>query len=309
MSSDIATDWALSAQRLADGAWRWLAAHHTELALPAGVAPAALDLGRHLKPLAELALAGSIALRGGATGRHAATVAAELIEFGWVQLGEGDVLCDIARERPLDTTPLECYFAFVRAGRRNAELDDLLAHLATLRATRVPEHVPNRVLAVLNAERVIGLDTSWDVSALAARTWLASRPEPWTADLGTLYSVTHTVYHLTDWGARPSGLSAQVQDYLRAWLPAWLEVYLEAGHWDLVGELLMVDLCLSEPAYSGEAWARLGAAQYPDGMLPAEAWRDTRNPNTLVRNHYHSTVVAALAGTLAIARRLHVHRP
>ena len=32
-----------------------------------------------------------------------------------------------------------------------------------------------------------------------------------------------------------------------------------AGHWDLVGELLMVDLCLSEPAYPADAWARLGA--------------------------------------------------
>jgi hypothetical protein len=27
-------------------------------------------------------------------------------------------------------------------------------------------------------------------------------------------------------------------------------------------------------------------------MLPAEAGRDTRNTKTMVRNHYHSTIVA-----------------
>ena len=99
-----------------------------------------------------------------------------------------------------------------------------------------------------------------------------------------------------------------IPQYLHAWLPAWLEVYLEAGHWDLVGELLIVDLCLREPSYPAHAWQRLAAAQLPDGLLPAEAWRDTRNPATLVRNHYHSTVVAATAATLGIARRLEPSR-
>lgn len=308
MSTDTETEWAVSAQRVADRAWRWLDANHTEFALPPDVAAPELDVVRHLKPLTELALAGSIAVREGTTGRHATTAAHTLVEFAWAQLHDGNLLCDIQRERPLDTTPLEMYAPFVRAGRRNAELDAQLNHLAGLRATRVPEHVPNRMLAMINSERLVGLATTWDVPALTGRTWLGATPEPWTADLSTLYAMTHTVYHLADWGARPSGLPTRIQDYLRAWLPAWLEVYLEAGHWDLVSELLMVDLCLVEPAYPAQAWERLAAVQLPDGMLPAEAWRDARNPATLVRNHYHSTLVAAMAGTLGVARRLDPQR-
>lgn len=308
MTTGTATDWAVSAQGVAERAWRWLETSHTEFALPADVPPDELDVVRHLKPLTELALAGSIAVREGSTGRHAATVAHTLVEFGWAELRSGDVLHEVQRERPLDTTPLEMYAPFVRAGYRHAGLDALLAHLAGLRATRVPELTPDRTLAVVNAERLVGLGATWDVPALTARTWLGATPEPWTADLSLLYAMTHTVYHLADWGARPSGVPSRIQDYLHAWLPAWLEVYLEAGHWDLVAELLMVDLCLTEPAYPAHAWERLAGAQQPDGMLPAEAWRDVRNPATRVRNHYHSTVVAAIAGTLAVARRLDPHR-
>jgi hypothetical protein len=304
----IDTEWTATAQRLGERAWRWLEANHPEFALPTDVAAAELDVARHLKPLSELALTGSIAMREGTTGRHAAGVAHALVEFGWTQLRDGDVLWQIQRERPLDTIPLECYAPFVRAGHRHTELDTLLAHLAELHATRGLEHAPNRVLAVANSERLLGLDTTWDLPTLTERTWLGATPEPWAADLATLYAMTHTVYHLTDWGARPCGLSARIQDYLRAWLPAWLEVYLEAGHWDVVVELLLVDLCLTEPGYPAQTWKRLVDAQQPDGMLPAEAWRDVRNPSTLARNHYHSTVVAALAGTLAVARRLDPHR-
>ena len=308
MTAGTATEWAVSAQRLAEGAWSWLEVHHAEFALPPEAAADELDVVRYLKPVSELALAGSIAVREGTTGRHAAAVARTLVEFGWAQLRGGDVLCELQRERPLDTTPLELYAPFVRAGHRHAGLDALLTHLAGLRATRVPELAPDRVLAVVNSERLLGRGTTWDVAALTAHTWLGGTPEPWTADLGTLYAMTHTVFHLTDWGARPSGLPAPIQDYLGAWLPAWLEVYLEAGHWDLVGELLMVDLCLTDPAYPGEAWERLGEVQLADGTVPAEAWRNVRNPATLARNHYHSTVVAAIVGTLAVARRLEPHR-
>jgi hypothetical protein len=66
----------------------------------------------------------------------------------------------------------------------------------------------------------------------------------------------------------------------------------------------MVDQCLSRPDCPAEAWARLVGAQHQDGMVPAEAGRDIRTARTLVRNHYHSGVVAAIAGTLGVARRI-----
>jgi hypothetical protein len=113
----------------------------------------------------------------------------------------------------------------------------------------VIELLPTRALAVLNATRTLGLPARADPAELTARTWLGGTPEPWTTDFSTLYAMTHTVFHLTDWGAHPDGLPEHLQAYLQAWLPAWLEVYLEAGQWDLISELLIVDLCLTEPAY------------------------------------------------------------
>lgn len=95
-----------------------------------------------------------------------------------------------------------------------------------------------------------------------------------------------------------------MQAYLHAWLPAWLEVYLEAGQWDLVGELLIVDLCLTEPEYHPNAWDQLARAQQPDGLLPAGPERVPQDTAKAFRNHYHPTVVAAIVGTLAVSRRI-----
>jgi hypothetical protein len=304
VSTETLPSWATSAQRLAERAWSWLGAVHGEFALDPNIAIDQLDSVRHLKPLSELALAGSIAIREGVAGCHGARVAPALVEFAWHQFRDGELLYELQRERPLDLLPLDSYAVFVRAGHRHAGLENLLAHLGCLRASTAPELVPNRALGVLNGERLIGLPPRWDVAELTGRTLLGTRPEPWAIDLAGFYAITHTVFHLTDLGARPSGLPLQLQDYLHDWLPAWLEVYLEAGHWDVVGELLMVDQCLSRPDCPAEAWARLVGAQHQDGMVLAEAGRDIRTARTLVRNHYHSGVVAAIAGTLGVARRI-----
>lgn len=308
MEAEITAPWVAAAQRLSQRAWAWLDTARDQFTLPTGIPPRELDLMRHIKPIMELALAGSIAIREGTTGSQAAQIASSLVEFSWRQFDCGELLYELQRERPLDTIPLEAYAWFVCAGYRNPRLDTLLAHLTGLRATRKPELLPNRVLGVVNAERVAGLTSSWSTDELVTTTWLGGGGEPWMADLDTLYQVTHTVFHLTDWAARPAGLPAALQDYLHAWLPAWLEVYLEAGHWDVVGEMLMVDLCLTEPDFPVAAWERLADAQHPDGMLPAEPGRDTRTAATVVRNHYHSTVIATIAGTLGISRRLDPRR-
>ena len=155
MPADVVTDWAVSAQSMAQRAWRWLQAHHARLSLPRDIAAEDLDSFRHLKPLGELALAASIGVREGALGQHGATIARGLLEFGWAQLGQGEVLYAIQRERPRDTVALETYSPFVRAGHRHRPLEELLAHLSTLRSTRVPGLSPEQFLAVVNAEQLL----------------------------------------------------------------------------------------------------------------------------------------------------------
>jgi hypothetical protein len=198
-------------------------------------------------------------------------------------------------ERLHDSLVLETYSPFVRAGYRHPRLEALLTHLAGLRAATAPEMVPDRALGLINSRRLLGVPEPAHKAELVARTWLGVTPEPWAADLLSLYAMTHTVFHLTDWGACPDGLPPELQDYLHAWLPAWLEVYVE---------MLIVDLCLTEPDHPAAAWESLRSAQQPDGLIPAEPGRPVEPGAKAFRAHYHSTVVGAIAGTLGLARRL-----
>lgn len=300
------TDWCAAAHQIAARAFGWLDAAIEYFALPTDASPDRLDLdvNKHLKPLAELALAGSIAVREGVAGSREARLAPALVGYAWQQLRDGDVLYELQRANPAVTHPMEVYAPFVRAGYHHRGLEELLAHLTSLRAAPAIELLPNRALGVFNAARILGLPVRTDPAELTARTWLGGTPEPWATDFSTLYAMTHTAFHLTDYGRCPDGLADHLQAYLHAWLPAWLEVYLEAGQWDLVGELLIVDLCLTEPEYHPNAWDRLARAQQPDGLLPAGPERVPQDIAKAFRNHYHPTVVAAIAGTLAVSRRI-----
>ncbi|MEV8529919.1 DDE-type integrase/transposase/recombinase [Streptomyces sp. NPDC052000] len=116
---------------------------------------------------------------------------------------------------------------------RHQALEKLLTHLVGTRAARVPEHLPNRHLAVVAAVRRIGQPDQSDPAAMIERTWLGGRPEPWMLDAANAYGVTHTVFHLTNWAADPDGLPEHLQEYLHRWLPAWVVC---AGVLDLDGD-------------------------------------------------------------------------
>lgn len=295
---------AATAQQVAARAWNWLDAAIEHFSLPMEVPPDQLDLDEVLKPLCELALTGSLAIREGVAGPRQAQIASTVIAFAWAQLRDGEVLYEIQRAEPITTHPMETYAHFVCVGYRHQALDELLEHLSSLRAAQAYELVPNRALAVFNAARVLGLPTRADPTQLAARTWLGGTPEPWAIDFATFYAMTHTVYHLTNWGAYPNGLPDHLQVYLHSWLPAWLEVYLEARQWDLVTELLIVDLCLADPNWYPHAWDSLANAQHTDGLLPYGPVPVPHKLAKAFRNHYHPTIVATIAGTLAVSRQI-----
>lgn len=267
--------------------------------------PDQLDVDDTLKPVAELAMMAYLVEREGVTGQAGGRIAPRLLQLAWEQVWHGQLLHARQLRFPQATESLECYVWFARAGLHNPELESLLASLARLRASGAcPEFQPTRELAVLRAVEHLGLPGHTSIEHVVEHTWLGRTPPPWMADGISLYAVTHAVYHLTDWGARPAALPPHLATYLRAWLPAWLEVYCEAEHWDLVAELLLTDACLPEPDRPAAIWKRLAAAQHSDGLLPygpvpvpedaAAAWRD----------HYHPTIAAALAGTMTLSRGL-----
>ncbi|MFE2499547.1 DUF6895 family protein [Streptomyces scopuliridis] len=296
-----------AAHRIASQALTWLHTHREHGALPPDTTAELADPDSVYKPLGETALAASLVLREGVAGSAELRLARELLDFSWKQLGGGAMLHERLLRYPMMTDPLETYAHFARCDYRHEALDRLLAHTTSLRSARAAEMLPNRRLAVANAARIGGFDqgglaTDW--AALSRATWLGACPEPWLIDWMTAYYMTHTVFHLTDWGRLPSGLPGDVAQYVTRWLPAWIDIWAEIGEWDLVAELLIVGNCLPEPRRDPAQWERLAGIQHEDGLMPRDSHPVGDDPAERFAAHHHTTVVAAVAGTLAVSRAL-----
>jgi hypothetical protein len=292
---------------VARAALHWLSRHRDGFRLPDVPEDPRYDRNSTLRPLAELARLTHVMLGLDALPKDERRLARALFDFAWRETGHGEVLARLARREPFATYPLEFYAVFAEAGRRHPEFDARLRHITRTRMWRTAERDATRTLAVLGAERGVGLPPHRQPLAVLPDTWLGGGAEPWsfTADSG--YAATHTVFHLTHWCTVPSGLPSELGEHLRLWLPAWLTCSVEAGHWDLTGELLAVATVLPEPVDVATAWTALASAQGEDGGVAetAELARDTTRP---FRLRYHSTLVAAFSAALtaqrSVARRV-----
>ncbi|MFH8562208.1 DUF6895 family protein [Streptomyces sp. NPDC017988] len=296
-----------TAHQVSTQALAWLHTHRELGGLPPDTTADLGDPDSVYKPLGETALAASLVLRESAAGSTALDRARELMAFCWRQLGDGDMLYERMLRHSMTTDPLETYAPFARCGFRHERLERLLAHTSALRSFRGVEILPNRRLAVANAARVVGLDQGspgYDWEALTRATWLGGTPEPWLIDWMAGYCVTHTVFHLTDWAANPAGLPDDIAAYVSAWLPVWIDIWAEIEQWDLVAELMIVGCCLREPYCDPADWERLARVQHADGLLPRDGDPVADDPEQRFRDHQHTAVVAAVAGTLALSRTL-----
>ncbi|MDK1472662.1 hypothetical protein QNO07_04345 [Streptomyces sp. 549] len=270
------------------------------------------DLNWTMKPLGELAqLSGSVRQLTGSG--PVQRLARELQELCWQEVRSGKVLLDLFRAEPQATYPLEIYAAFAGAGMRDQEFERFAATVCGTRAWRLTEQEPNRRLGILNAERRSGFTPHGPFGPALRRTWLGGLPEPWTFERAAGYHLTHAVFHVTDWGAAPHRLPADLGDYLRMWLPCWLDACLEAEQWDLCCELLAVGASLPEPP-PGElldpAWLRLSEVQGADGSLRETGSAPTgKGPELAFAYSYHSTLAAAFAATLSAGRQRQGDRP
>lgn len=287
-------------------AMRWLRANRELGAFPADISGDVGNPDSVYKPLGELALAASLVLREGVAGAAQLDAARELMDFSWGQMRKGDLLYERQLRHPLMTDPLELYGHYVRGGRRHRALEELLEFNASVGS--LEEVMPNRRLAVANAHRVVGLSRDDDWEALTRATWLGMTPPPWAINWMTAYAVTHTVFHLTDWGASPRDVPADLADYLTTWLPVWIDIWSEVLQWDLVIELLIVGVCLPVAHCVPAEWERVATAQHADGLMPRDGEPIVGDSLQRFRAHQHTTVVAAVGGTLALSRLLNTSR-
>lgn len=301
------------AHQLTSRALDWLYRMRHLNTIPDDIDPHLIDPPQSCKSLVENALAASLVLREGAAAPSQVEQARQLLDYNWAQLRHGNLLYECQLQDPTLPVALEFYAPFHRSGYRHAPLEVLLNHLQKMYVEQTSEFIANRRLSIANAARTIGLDTPLDWSYATSATWLGSNPQPWALDWQTAYYMTHTMFHLTDWGCRPEGTPEPIRDFLSTWLPVWVETWLENQDWDLIAELLMVDSCLPEPVCTSEVWEQLAAIQHEDGLVPRDNTPVDDPAEGEELDHYranqHTTVVAAMAGTLALSRAMDTARP
>ncbi|MFV0131226.1 DUF6895 family protein [Streptomyces sp. HMX112] len=291
---------------VAEAALGWASGRRLEFRLDDTALDAATDVNRTWKPLGELALA-CVAVRDRTRpGENLHELACDLLAFAWEQTRRGERFLDLQRLEPWATYPLEVYAPFSSAGLRHPGYEEFLRAVVPTRSWRRTEQLPNRRLAIRNAERRGGQPPSDAASEPLGRTWLGGLPEPWAFERMAGYTATHVVFHLTDWGTDTGGVPPKLAAYLETWLPAWLDTCLDDDHWDLACELLAVAASLPQPpprAPAEQAWARVAEAQDADGAIPEMG--PGRRGRPVVRdfiNCYHSTLMAAFAAVLTLAR-------
>ncbi|MFF2662556.1 DUF6895 family protein [Kitasatospora sp. NPDC058032] len=153
--------------------------------------------------------------------------------------------------------------------------------------------------------RLGGYPELYRISRLALHT--DERP---LADLDVC-NVTHTVFHLADFGFRDPGLGAADLAHARDRVVRLTERCVRRGEWDLTGKLVLAQYCLGlDPlgTPSGAAGLRmLAEVQAPDGAVPGRSAADRApagaSPVEYFRASYQSTLVVALAAVVLLHRR------
>ncbi|MDJ0466966.1 hypothetical protein [Streptomyces sp. H27-C3] len=282
----------------------WLHAHRDGFRLELDVDPEVGFLDR-FKPVGELALICAVLFREGVSGSRQTALARQLIDHAWREvLDGGNMLMRGHRIEPTSPIPFEVYLPFRELGYTHPDVERAAALHHRLTSAAALETTAVRRLGLSAFEGRFGLEPRTSIQDATARTWLAHSPEPWTVGARIGYDITHTVFHLTNWGENARGLPPPIADYLALWLPAWLDDWLNLGRWDLLGELLVVDACMPQPTLDARIWEGFAAAQQADGAMPAMLEMPQGDPQDVFDLIYHPTLVAAFASVLATSRTL-----
>jgi hypothetical protein len=258
-----------------------------------------------MKPISELALVAAVlhqVARRSRLPRALRDFARAAGTHSWEQLGRGELMSSYLARFPELVILATTYRSFRVLGFRHAGFERLLENTLGLRGTRALEFPPWRALDLATAVASLNLTPPWAIASIYRRTWLAALPEPWALTPSSAYSVTHTVFYMTDFGDAPNRLPAGHRAYLRRWTPAWQLFYANVQDMDLLAEMTMVMRCLREPQDSVDVPATFAAHTVGGGGIrgPMElepevgASRTSARALTFTRD-YHTTLVGLLA--------------
>jgi hypothetical protein len=259
-----------------------------------------------LKPLGELALTASL-LSKIAPENHRQFFE-DVLHFCWREFGQGELVRTVLIERP-DLIVLSAITGYFRPRWRNEALDFQLERMAGTPAYVLADIPAWRRLDLVHAFKKLGLTYPMSGEQVFQLTWLAGHHPPWTITHASAYGVTHTVFYMTDFGARPHELPLATRSYLVGALPLWLDLYLAEPHFDLASELVMVDCCAGLNGDLRRAGDILAHALLSDGSMPGPlealmtfASSPADPPSRTFRENYHTTLVASMAAAMYLER-------
>ena len=263
-----------------------------------------LIMTAQLKALSELAIASEILLQYCREDAWFEKKSKEWFAFCWSQINEGNILRQAIDRRPDFLLFAAMYLPFRRNGMMNEQLEQAVRDGLRTRGASSWEFPGWVLLLIVRTLHLLEIESLWTIDSCFRDTWLHKLPEPWTLHNESAYSLTHTVFFLTDFGQRLDHLPEVYRQYLVLWLPVWLEHYRTSWNHDLLAEMIMVARCIQ--AEDENDWGSiLLARQEEDGTLMRPRIQETgpkeaKDVRKQFQENYHSTLAVLMASVMSL---------
>ena len=223
-----------------------------------------------------------------------------------IQHCEDQAYLEMCRKNPPQAYYFLLPYLMLRlTGHRDVNYEETLTFLRRWGYPEATEVVPYRLFDrqyFLWKAGCLGREPNW--GWLYRRTFLGRNRSLVYIDDDAAYSITHTLFYLTDFGDRPAPLTATEVERITRIVQCLLIHYWRLGRWDVMGELLINLNCLNRHEsqfYAGAARAFQNAWR-SDGAVPADrsaekglqSARKADRPAEAFRLCYHTTLVGVL---------------
>mgnify|MGYP001067364997 CR=1 FL=1 len=211
---------------------------------------------------------------------------------------ENPIFAQAARKRPITSFPFLFPYLMLRSqGYRNEYYEETLRIIDKWGYFESIEVVPYRAFDLVYTYWKAGLREEPNWESLYMKTVLGRSNNSFCIDEDSAYSITHTIFYLTDVGSRPFPISKAYKEHSIKMVESLLLHFWRIGHWDLMGELLINlnsigfenKLLFTEAKNAfHEVWRDNGAVP---GMKIYPNFPNTSDTEEEFQSCYHTTLV------------------
>ncbi|MDJ0719487.1 MAG: hypothetical protein QNJ54_35590 [Prochloraceae cyanobacterium] len=230
-----------------------------------------------------------------------------------VQVCENTAYSEMPRKNPAQAFNYLIPYFFLRGtGYRSSYHEATLRYLQKWGYPKTTEVIPFRQLDRQYVLWKSGLQKrlpNW--ISLYANTTAACHRSSIYLDDASVYSITHTLFYLTDFGGQTAPLSDSEVKRLITTVESLLVHYWRCKNWDILGELLinLLNLNCKESNLIADASRTFREAAQEDGAIPANHTvqaqlasqsNDASRPDLEFSYCYHTTLVSLLYCSIAL---------